>query len=403
MKSIYTPIFSYCKNLRTTILLPLILCVASLDLFAMTTMPPVETCESCELHGITPQTYVTGTHAVIYAGRIYDSTQCRTYFFYCTINDGGTGGHDISNTSFGDFDCANTCLETTSQSTLGEWSVDNNNNIVLDDACGTVEHGTDPNTGICGVKHDEESEGPCYENENCSGTNYRVSHLYLSVEGNVPERTVTIGIKFGNGYETLEIPGPGDCRDDGCEENPETDPTLDVALINFSAVKSNQSSLIKWATALETNNDYFEIQRANDNKNFITIGKVMGAGNTTSTTYYEYTDNTPNAGLNAYRLRQVDEDGRATLSPIRMVNFNGSHVISIFPNPTTNELSISLDAWDPHLLTNFRVIDFNGSEVLTKEVNAETTRLNVAQLPIGTYFLQITNATTTQTYRFVKL
>ena len=101
-------------------------------------------------------------------------------------------------------------------------------------------------------------------------------------------------------------------------------------------------------------------------------------------------------------MRQVDFDGRSTFTPVRMVNFNTSHAVSIFPNPTTTELSIHLTDWDSELTTTFKVIDFNGAEVFAREATSETTRLNVAHLPAGTYFMQITNNITTQTYRFIK-
>ena len=184
--------------------------------------------------------------------------------------------------------------------------------------------------------------------------------------------------------------------------DPSTPPLLGVSLINFSALKNAKASLLKWATASESNNNYFEIQRAIDNKNFITIGMVNGSGNSNAVRHYEFTDNFPHDGANFYRLRQVDFDGRATVSPVRTVSFNTSQTLSLFPNPTTNELSISLNEWDQDLKTTLKVLDFNGAEVLTQEITSETTRLNVAHLAAGTYFVQITNNVTTQAYRFIK-
>ena len=508
MNLIYTSLTSHCSFFRKMILLHFVVCALSFKVFAMdnardasvtTTSvlslvnPPVETCESCAIPGVTPQTFITGAHAIIYAGRLYDSDLCITYFLYCVVNDGGSGGSDISNAHFGDLSCANTCLDSSSLSTMGQWSVDNSNSIVLDDACGTVEHGTDPTTGICGIKHDEESEGLCYEDETCTGGNFRVTHIYIAVEGNIPEGTMTVGIKFGNTSETLEIPGPGGCEDEGCNDdvpiarndvdtaflntpvvgnsqdndtpsddggniwslvgtnggaangtvtmNPlgtytytpntgysgndvftyeicdiDTDCTqatvtitvlpttgeLRVQLLNFSAVRDGETTLLKWMTTSEINNDYFEIQRAISNDNFITIGKVQGFGNSNSVKGYKFTDTTPNVGVNYYRLRQVDFDGRATISPIRIVNMDKSQVVSIYPNPTTNEISISLNDWDPNFITIFKILDFNGAEVMTQEVKSETTRLNVAHLPAGSYFIEITNYTSTQVYRFTK-
>lgn len=498
MKITSTHLLFNSKNLRKAIMLHLIICVASMNVFAMTSssleMPPLETCESCEIPGTISQTFITGAHAVIYSGRYYDSAECITYFFYCTVNDGGTGGSDISHTMFGDLNCGNTCLEDSSMATMGEWSLDNNNNIIFGDACGTIQYGTDPSTNLCGIKHDEGADGGCYEVENCNGDTYSVSHLYIAVDGNVPEGIVTMAYKYSGSTESVEIPGPGACESQGCNDDapiavddvdstfldtpvtgmsqtndtpsddggniwtlvgtnggaangtvtmdpngtytytpdpgyfgydvfvykicdidgdcdqatvtitihPYTNPLLSVSLINFSATKNGESSLLKWKTASEFNNSYFEIQSAIDNKSFTTIGNIQGSGNSTSIKFYEFTDKTPYVGVNYYRLKQVDFDGRATISPVRTVNFKNAQAVSVYPNPTSNELYISMNDWDTHQITTLKVIDFNGSEVLSQEATSETTRLNVTQLPVGTYFIEISNSATTQVYRFIK-
>lgn len=360
---------------------------------------PPENCESCAIPGSTPETFITGAHAVIYAGRVYDPEECITTFFYCIVNDGGTGGHDISHADFGDSDCDNTCLDDSSVSGMGEWFV-SNGDVALDPPCGTVEHGTDPTTGICGVKHDEEAEGNCYQNESCGESSYDITHLYLSVEGNIPEGLVTVAIKYGNTYETLEVPGPGNCQDLGCE--PPSGELLQAELLNFSVVKSGESSLLKWTTASEINNDFFEIQSANDVQDFHTIGNVQGAGNSTTQLSYQFTDLSPYNGVNYYRLKQVDLDGRETISPVKKVNFNKIHTVSLFPNPTVNELTISFNEYDAKVISTISVLDFNGSKVMTEEIQSETTQLNVSKMPAGTYFIQITNSTTSEIYRFIK-
>ncbi len=360
--------------------------------------PPVESCVSCEIPGVTPVTYITGSHAVIYAGRLYDTAQCKTYFLYCAVNDGGTGGHDISHTNFGDANCNNTCLES-SVSPLGTWSLDPDNNVIFDEACGTVEQGTDPTTGVCGVKHDEESEGACYENVTCNGSTFRVSHLYIVVEGNVTEGTVTLAFKFGNASESIVVPGPGNCEDQGCAE---TNPTLPVKLINFEAHKNGETSILKWTTASESNNDYFEIEKADHTKNFKAIGMVQGSGNSNVVRSYTFTDTYLFPGVNFYRLKQVDFDGHTVLSPIRIVNSATLLEVSIYPNPTTEELFINFNDWDAQLETTITVRDLNGAEVLSQSVNSVTTRLSVSRLPIGSYFIQVTDGTTTQVFRFIK-
>lgn len=400
MKGFTTPFFEFGKTQNKSLLLRMLICIFGFNLF--TTMPslanaPVVSCESCAIPGVTPQTYITGAHAVIYAGRLYDSVECKTYFLYCAVNDGGSGGLDISHTVFGDPHCGNTCLEDMSLSAVGEWSVDNNNNVILDDACEEIQHGADPNTNICGAKHEASSESDCYANESCTGGNFLVTHLYLCIEGNIPEGTVTIAYKYGSTVESLVIPGPGNCPDQFC-----LNPILSVELVAFSASKVNETAYLKWTTTTESNNDYFEIQRADHNNNFISIGKVKGSGNSDTPTSYGFTDKAPMAGTNFYRLRQVDFDGRTVISSIQSVKFNESLEASIYPNPTNDRLFISLNDWNPLLPTTFKVLDLNGSEVFTEEVKSVTTSVNVAQLSAGTYFIHITNNITTQVYRFIR-
>ena len=384
-----------------TMLLPILFCIAILNVMAVIPLhanPPVESCVSCEIPGETSVTYITGRHAVIYAGRLYDTTQCKTYFLYCAINVGGSGGNDISHTNFGDANCNNTCLES-SASPLGTWSLDSNNNVILDDACGTVEQGTDPDTGICGVKSDEESEGACYENVTCNGSTYRVSHLYIAVDGNVAEGTVTLAFKFGNASESIVIPGPGNCEDLGC---PELNPTLPVKLISFEAHKNGETTILNWTTASESNNNYFEIEKADHSKNFIAIGKVQGSGNSNVVRTYTFTDTNLFPGVNFYRLKQVDFDGHTVLSPIRIVNSTILLEVSIYPNPATEEIFINFNDWDADFESTITVRDLNGAVVFSEKVNSVTTRLSVSQLPIGSYFIEVTDTTATQVFRFIK-
>ncbi|HMU04526.1 MAG TPA: hypothetical protein PJ990_12925, partial [Saprospiraceae bacterium] len=54
---------------------------------------------------------------------------------------------------------------------------------------------------------------------------------------------------------------------------------LPVEFSNFSVTKKNKSSILSFATASETNNDYFSIERSADGTSFDAIGEIKGAGN----------------------------------------------------------------------------------------------------------------------------
>jgi len=88
--------------------------------------------------------------------------------------------------------------------------------------------------------------------------------------------------------------------------------TLPIELFHFDVqcATDKHSVNIHWTTASETNNDYFTIERSEDGANFVAIGTVKGAGNSTRSIDYQFTDYEPAGSVNYYRLKQTDFDGR---------------------------------------------------------------------------------------------
>ncbi|HUM48016.1 MAG TPA: hypothetical protein PLD84_13885, partial [Chitinophagales bacterium] len=84
---------------------------------------------------------------------------------------------------------------------------------------------------------------------------------------------------------------------------------LPVELISFTATISDHGNNLDWITASEYNNDYFSLERSADGYQFAEINKQKGAANTMEEQHYHYLDGTPYAGINYYRLRQVNNDG----------------------------------------------------------------------------------------------
>jgi hypothetical protein len=104
---------------------------------------------------------------------------------------------------------------------------------------------------------------------------------------------------------------------------------LPIELLTFTADAAENEVVLNWSTASEINNHYFEIERSLDTKNAVKIGKVDGAGN--SNTYLNYTlpDENPELGINYYRLKQVDFDGKFTFSEWIPVKFEGADKLQL--------------------------------------------------------------------------
>jgi hypothetical protein len=179
---------------------------------------------------------------------------------------------------------------------------------------------------------------------------------------------------------------------------------LPVELLNFAVKKAGGTSILDWSTATEINSDYFEIQRAAEDKIFSTIGKVKGAGTTNELTSYQYVDYTPERGTNFYRLKQVDYDGQTDLSPIRSVNFTEEGDVSVYPIPANEVLYVNLNELNfrRNQTTYYEIFDTQGRSVLVTESQSTLTKIDITSLNSGAYFLQISNESVNKNYRFIK-
>lgn len=165
-----------------------------------------------------------------------------------------------------------------------------------------------------------------------------------------------------------------------------------IELISFNASKKGNSSLLAWNTATEKNNDHFDILRSIDGHNFETIGTLKGAGNSSVLKHYEFIDQMPMQGLNYYRLRQVDNDGKTSYSEIKPVTtLLKVAATPFYPNPAstasaTTQINVPFDG----LITS-RCVDITGKIVqeLSFEVKEglNTIVLPTAALPQGFYFV----------------
>ncbi len=122
---------------------------------------------------------------------------------------------------------------------------------------------------------------------------------------------------------------------------------LPVELLEFKATVNSALKNVDllWVTASEINNDYFVIERSTNASDWIPLDSVNGAGNSNAMLSYHYPDKNPYSGTSYYRLKQIDFDGTISYSnieSIEVVNFEGLEIISLFPNPSNGEVSISV-------------------------------------------------------------
>ena len=124
---------------------------------------------------------------------------------------------------------------------------------------------------------------------------------------------------------------------------------IPVELTTFSAQSMQESVLLSWATATETENLGFKIYRAeNDEFTCITQNFIHGAGNSSSESLYSYEDKNVVAGKTyQYKLADVNYNGEITFhDPISITHSPIPEKINLYqnyPNPFNPTTSIRFD------------------------------------------------------------
>jgi hypothetical protein len=143
------------------------------------------------------------------------------------------------------------------------------------------------------------------------------------------------------------------------------DNPIPVELTSFKAFADNQNVELQWETASEINNKGFEIYRKSELANLNLIGFINGKGTTTEKQYYRFTDNNLSAGVYHYQLKQIDFDGKSTLSEFVEAEITSPKYYSLeqnHPNPFNPSTKISwqspVNSWQ-----TLKVYDVLGNEI----------------------------------------
>ncbi|MGB2868663.1 MAG: T9SS type A sorting domain-containing protein [Bacteroidota bacterium] len=142
---------------------------------------------------------------------------------------------------------------------------------------------------------------------------------------------------------------------------------LAVELAYFNVLSTNLGTQLQWTTSTEVNNYGFEVERRSiGSQLWTTLSFVAGSGTSNVAHDYSYVDAHLPGGRYAYRIKQIDQDGRFTYSRAVEVTVGIVPKQLIleqnYPNPfnpsTTIEFSVPEDG-----RATLRVYDITGREV----------------------------------------
>jgi len=179
---------------------------------------------------------------------------------------------------------------------------------------------------------------------------------------------------------------------------------LPLKWISFTAQSRNGGVDLKWTTADVSGNDHFEIERSTGGGEFAMIGALPDNSGVSGGASYSFTDPSPGPGVDLYRIKQVDIDGKYSWSSTAEVSvMSPAGKLYLRTNPVGPALTLVNSK--QQMVRGLQVADLSGRVLVDRVCNSSATLIseNVAWLKPGYYFLRVWSGGATTTIGFIKL
>lgn len=164
---------------------------------------------------------------------------------------------------------------------------------------------------------------------------------------------------------------------------------LPITYSSFEAKETgNQQVSINWATEIESNLNYFEVEKSENGVDFFTIQKINALNKPNRYTVKDLQPflNKPNY----YRIKSVERSGEIEYTSIKSLTINRkNNFANVYPTFLTYGQTLNVETESEN--TQFYLFDPQGKIILQQKLNPSHHSLDVPQLPKGVYFYSIQN------------
>ncbi len=171
--------------------------------------------------------------------------------------------------------------------------------------------------------------------------------------------------------------------------------TLPLRWLSFTGELQGNQAKLQWQVEAVENNDHFDVEHSTDGNHFIKKGSLRNGDGTTivpGKSLYSFLDGGLATGLHFYRIRQVDKDGRSTLSKTIQLKVNFKIAgFYLQLNPVADELL--LVNGDQIKVLRLQVADRSGRILIDRKMKSTDAviRTAVDELQHGYYLLTISS------------
>jgi hypothetical protein len=253
----------------------------------------------------------------------------------------------------------------------------------------------DPNLGNVKVMqyHGTPNTTPSTPNNYSAGTSTAIPPASIVTSYNGTNWTITFPVTGFSGFYVFSGAG-----------------ALPISVNYLQGTKQGTNHNLNWkVTCTSASSATMVLQRSGDNRSFTSINTIT-ADALRCAQPFNYVDASPLAGINYYRLRITDNNGKVTHSnTIAMVNKqSGIDIVGVVPNPVMNNgLTILSIASAQKGMVRIVITDVTGRQLQTQTeaiiAGSNAIPMNVAKLAGGSYQVTvITDDGKATSVRFVK-
>ncbi len=212
---------------------------------------------------------------------------------------------------------------------------------------------------------------------NAACTNFR------AINNDPSGSNLTFAVTAGNTYK-LAVVGIFGSADDFSLTVTGFGVTLSVELLDFKGQNTEGGNVLTWTTANEVNNKGFQVERRlgdsqqSTDDSWTTLGFVAAKGKSAT---YTFTDDYRLSTVAYYRLRQIDNDGKETLSKVISIQTNGKPKVRVYPSITKGELTVEG-------ASSFEVVNLIGQIVVKRNSQNLQDIVNLSNLTHGIYLVK---------------
>lgn len=172
-----------------------------------------------------------------------------------------------------------------------------------------------------------------------------------------------------------------------------TSGVVPVSWVNFSGSLQQHIAKLKWTTGYEQNNSYFIIERSTNATDFAEAGRINSSGNSVNGQTYLFDDVLAENILKTaskiyYRIKQVDQDGRSSYSPVISLQLIKQNEVLVYPNPVAKGSLPGVFISDDQKV-QAQVFNSSGKLLLEKQLSKGYNIIPLKEKASGLMFIKI--------------